>query len=67
MTGPGSGANIEHVSANVRSPVADELLAEMHLQGSLFGTVPPSVDESFTGPLVAGGERLEGPRGASAR
>jgi alkylated DNA repair dioxygenase AlkB len=42
-------ANIEQVSANVRSPEVSELLADLHLQGSLFGTTEPNVDEAFNG------------------
>jgi alkylated DNA repair dioxygenase AlkB len=49
LTTPAHGANIEQVSANVRSPDAEGLLADLHLQGSLFGGATPSVDESFAG------------------
>ena len=37
------------MSANVRSADAGTLLADLHLQGSLFGAAEPAVDESFAG------------------
>lgn len=37
------------MSANVRSREADALLADMHLQGSLFGAAEPMIDDTFRG------------------
>lgn len=37
------------MSVNVRSSSSDDLLSDVHLQGSLFGIAEPAVDESFAG------------------